>query len=387
MAKVDITTPVGRIVGGSIYEASTTNRKGEPLVYKNGADKNKPRSEYWFTVAIPKTPADNGHWANTPWGQQIWGVGHAAHPLVAGLPGYSWKVSDGDDTSPNPKSTPPGKRNCDIEGWAGNWIVRLKGGIMPKVYQLDPSGKGLVQIVEPGFAKPGHYAQVFMQCEGNGASETPGVYLNPVYVLWRAFGKELSFGPSLSAAQFDGSAPLPPGASAIPLASSAPAPSAGGGSAQAPAPGHSSAPAAPGTPPAPTASAAPVAPAPSPGAGGSIPAHLMTAKAAGVPYTDFIAKGWTDAALIADGYMVAAPAPLVPGGSAPAPSAPAPAAPAPTPVSPAPQFLTIPQPGGAPAAPAPGRQMTAKAAGVPYANFIANGWDDVGLVQNGYMLA
>jgi len=34
------------------------------------------------------------------------------------------------------------------------------------------------------------------------------------------------------------------------------------------------------------------------------PGPQMTAKAAGVPYADFIAKGWTDAALRQEGYIV-----------------------------------------------------------------------------------
>ncbi len=53
----------------------------------------------------------------------------------------------------------------------------------------------------------------------------------------------------------------------------------------------------PGVTPAPPAPpAAPVLP--------TAPAKVMTTKAAGQPYDQFIAAGWTDAQLIADGYMV-----------------------------------------------------------------------------------
>ena len=45
-----------------------------------------------------------------------------------------------------------------------------------------------------------------------------------------------------------------------------------------------------------------------------------------------------------------------------------------------------PSPAAPPAAPAPVRQMTALAAGATYDQFIAQGWDDAGLIQSGYMV-
>lgn len=54
-------------------------------------------------------------------------------------------------------------------------------------------------------------------------------------------------------------------------------------------------------PPVATPTAPPVAPAAPPAA--VAPAHVMTPKAAGMPYEAFIAAGWTAAQLIANGYM------------------------------------------------------------------------------------
>jgi hypothetical protein len=92
----------------------------------------------------------------------------------------------------------------------------------------------------------------------------------------------------------------------------------------------------------------------------------------------------------AAGAPAAAPAP----GSPPPPpsAAPAPAA-SPTAVAPAPAFMGNAPPSApaapaappAPAAPAAGPQMTAKAAGSTYAQFIAQGWTDATLRQHGYM--
>jgi hypothetical protein len=107
----------------------------------------------------------------------------------------------------------------------------------------------------------------------------------------------------------------------------------------------------------------------------------MTAKAAGATYESVIAQGWTDAAMIAQGYMlapaVAVPPPL-PVGSAPVPAAPAPTAPVPppSPVTPKADILAI-----------PGRAMLPAANGATYESFIAQGWTDALLVQHGMMAA
>ena len=74
------------------------------------------------------------------------------------------------------------------------------------------------------------------------------------------------------------------------------------------------------------------------------------------------------------------------------PSAPAPGAPAPIPVTPNTGFVQVPPPAPAPMAPppapaAPVRQMTAAANGVTYEAYVAAGWSDAQLVQNGLMLA
>lgn len=329
--KVNITSPVGRIVMGSLYDPSTTDAEGKPLVVKTGPNAGQPRVNYFFALAIPK--GAEPHWAHTPWGQQIWNVGNQAFPNAAQSPAFAWKIEDGDSQIPNKK----GRKPCENEGWRGHWILKFSGGFAPKVYQQE--GAGYVQVMQKDFCKPGYFVEVAFSVDGNGSQSQPGVYINHSMVCFRAYGPEITFGPDVASAGF-GAAPLPAGASMTPPAGAIPMP-------QAPA----AAPAMPGMPPALPGAPAGYAPPPVP---------------AGVPQ-----------------IPGAVPAPLPQGGFAPMPSAPVPGAPAPIPVTPNPGFVQVPPP--APAAPV--RQMTAAAQGVTYEAYVAAGWSDAQLVQNGLMLA
>lgn len=325
--KVNITSPVGRIVMGSLYDPSTTDAEGKPLVVKTGPNAGQPRVNYFFALAIPK--GAEPHWAHTPWGQQIWNVGNQAFPNAAQSPAFAWKIEDGDSQIPNKK----GRKPCENEGWRGHWILKFSGGFAPKVYQQE--GAGYVQVMQKDFCKPGYFVEVAFSVDGNGSQSQPGVYLNHSMVCFRAYGPEITFGPDVASAGF-GAAPLPAGASMTPPAGAIPMP-------QAPA-------------------AAPAAYAPPP-----VPA--------GVPQIPGVA-----------------PAPLPPAGSVPMPYAPVPGAPAPIPVTPNPGFVQVPPPAPAPMAPPPApvipvRQMTAAAQGVTYEAYVAAGWSDAQLVQNGLMLA
>ena len=350
--RVNITSPVGRIVMGSLYDPSTTDAEGKPLVVKTGPNAGQPRVNYFFALAIPK--GAEPHWAHTPWGQQIWNVGNQAFPNAAQSPAFAWKIEDGDSQIPNKK----GRKPCDNEGWRGHWILKFSGGFAPKVYQQE--GAGYVQVMQKDFCKPGYFVEVAFSVEGNGSQSQPGVYLNHSMVCFRAYGQEITFGPDVASAGF-GAAPLPAGASMTPPAGAIPMP-------QAPA-------AAPALPGAPAGYAPPPAPGVMPGAAPTMPLPP------GLPQV----PGAVPA-------IPGVPAPLAPAGSVPMPSTPVPGAPAPIPVTPNPGFVQVPPPVAAPMAPppapvAPVRQMTAAAQGIPYESYIAQGWSDALLVQNGLMLA
>ena len=327
--RINVTTPVGRIVMGDLYKGSTTDAEGKPLVVKTGPNAGQPRANYFFALPIPKT--GEPHWAHTAWGKQIWEVGCRAFPNAAQSPAFAWKIEDGDSQIPNKR----GRKPCENEGWPGHWVLKFSGGFAPKIYEQQNGG--YVLLTEPGRVKPGYFAEVALSVEGNGSQSQPGVYLNHSMVCFRAYGQEIVFGPDVNAAGF-GQSPLPAGASMTPPAGAIPMPQAG----------------VPGVPTVP----------------GSVPAPGQIPGAVPVPLDQ------------------------LPGGSVPMPSAPAATASAPIPVTPNPGFVQVPPPAAAPApmapppAPAaPVRQMTAAAQGIPYESYVAQGWTDAQLVQNGLMLA
>jgi len=287
--RINITTPVGRLVGGSVYEPQTTDYLGKPLMSK---DKVTPRVDYTFGVAIPKTVGVT-HWSQEAWGAPIWQLATAEFKNGEyQRPDFSSKIIDGDSTIPNKR----GKKPCDNEGYKGHWVIWFSGGYAPKIYNAD----GSQQILEPNAIKRGYYVQVFGNVSDNKPSESAGLYVNHTYVALTAYGEEISSAPDVSAAGFGQGVALPAGASNVPAPAFAPAPP--------PVPPAANVPPPPPPPPPPVAVAPnpailnaglPVPPAP------PAPAHQMTALANGATYEQMVELGWTDAALIQNGYMLA----------------------------------------------------------------------------------
>lgn len=314
---LNITTPVGRMVMGNLYVGDKEDAEGKPLVYKRGANTGRPRENFFFAVAIPKAPGET-HWAYSEWGAKIWAFGHQAFPQAAQSPQFAWKIEDGDSAIPNKR----GRKNVETEGFAGHWILKFSGGYAPVVYVAQNGN--WVQEPTPNYVKPGYFVEVSFSVDSNESQQQPGIYLNHRMVAFRAYGPEIVFGPNVDEAGF-GAAPLPAGASTVPLGG-APLPSVPAGAVAPLAPAGAALPPVPGV-----ASPAPAAPAigatnvshsnipvvpnpgfaqvPAPAATQAIPAappaKQMTAAATGIPYEQWITKGWTDAQLIANGYMLA----------------------------------------------------------------------------------
>ena len=288
--KLQLVSPVARIVQGSLYKPSTKDLQGNPLVVKSGPNAGQPRVNFWIKIAIPKGAEQS--WNQTAWGQKIYAVGAQAFPQFVQAPSFAWKIEDGDSAVPNPERK--GKRNCDQEGWKGNWILKISGGYAPKIYRSE--GANWVPFTEDGAVKAGHYVEAAFTVEGNNTPTKPGLYLNFSMVAFRGFGPEIVFGPDVNEVGF-GQAPLPPGATLAPPAGFTP-------------PGLPAAPVVPGSPPVPayvgpattSPSNSPVIPNPGFLNG---PRRVMTPLANGLPYEQFSAAGWTDAQLIAQGLMVA----------------------------------------------------------------------------------
>lgn len=304
--RINITTPVGRLVGGSLYDPETKDANGNPLTLR---DKVTPRVDYQFAIALPKTP-DVQHWANEPWGAPIWALGNSAFPGIAQRPDFAWKITDGDSTMPNKKNRKP----CDREGYPGHWVIWFTGGYAPQVWNAD----GSQQILERDAVKAGYYIQVFGNVSPN-TGDSPGVYMNHSMVALTAYGPEIRVGPDVTAAGFGQGVALPPGASATPPAANfnpasppantAPPPAAN----YAPPPVNTLPP--PVSAPPPAASYAPPVSAPPPVVAVAPNPAILTppvgdprnAKLTGTgggTYEQLITGGWTDALLIAHGHML-----------------------------------------------------------------------------------
>lgn len=291
---VYITTPVGRLVWGSVNVPKTKDSKGNLLVIKKGPEAGKPNPRYEFGLAIPK--GVETHWSQTVWGRQIWDTAHKAfNNKISG--DFSWKVTDGDSKELTAKGKPaPSTR----EGHPGHWVLAFSSSFAPEC--LDKTGAGRI---DPASIKKGYYIQVAGSIKGNNGSETDGVYLNSKYVSLQAFGPEISSGPDPMSLGF-GLAAMPTGASATPT-SQLVAPVQAPPAPVAPAPTVAAPPVVvvPPTVVAPPLAVVPHTAILAPPAPPAPPARKLTPKAGGATYEQLLAAGWTDATLLSEGVMVA----------------------------------------------------------------------------------
>jgi len=344
MAKTRFTSPVGRLVQGSVDEPQTKDAQGNPRVIKTGPNAGQPNPQYFIAVAFPKSDPQ-GEFA--AFWQVLVAQAAADFPNLfpqgpAGAcvhPNFSFKYIDGDGRDQN------GKPNAEKEGFAGHHVIRFASSYPPRCFHAGRYAAH-EQIQEKGAIKRGYFVRVNGSVEGNGNAQRPGLYVNLDMVELSAYGPEIVSGPDASQAFGAGPAALPAGATSAPMAPA----SAPTGAMPAPAAPVAAAPAAPAAPVA----AAPVAAA---------PVAAAPVAAAAAPYAGFIP----------------------PAGAAPAASPAAPVAmPATLPIA-SPTSAPPPPPPPPPAAPA-GPQLTAAANGATYEQLIANGWTDETLRQHGLMI-
>ena len=264
----ELTTPVGRMIGGSLYKMyPVKDNNGNPRMKNDGT----PMEAMSFGVAIPKGPEQ--HWNETVWGKQIYDAAVAAWPNgETQQPAFSWKITDGDSQIPN-KSM---KKPCDQAGYPGNWVVWFNQMWFPTI--CDATGAKV--LTEPNAIMPGYFVQVMMEFTSNNAKpgNTAGMYLNPKAVALTAYGEVIDTQGSVdvSTAGFGGQA-LPTGASLTPV-------------------GGMPVPAAPpvaGTMPPVNPTAPPVQAPPAPDFAAGPPPVQMTPLAGGQTWEAMLAAGWT----------------------------------------------------------------------------------------------
>ena len=282
----------GRLVQGDVFTPQTKNMTGGPLTDLQG----NPKVQYFIAVAVEKTDA-----TMTQTFAQIQQIAQSGFPGgEAQRPDFAWKVIDGDDP-----------KHAGKTGFAGCMVFRFTSGFPVKAYTKGAAS----QIVDPNQIKRGYFVRVAFTVAPNGNATKPGVYLNLALVELVGYGEEILSGPdAASVLGAAGVAAVPAGASTAPVTGAppifpgVPAPTGPPITPGAPAP---TGPQAPGlyTPPV-SMTTTPVTqrPAPTP-PGVIVPAPdflnppVMTAKAAGASYQQFIDQGWTKEQLIEQGYV------------------------------------------------------------------------------------
>ena len=294
MSAMEFTTPVGRLVQGSMsLQNKTDMQTNQPKV---DPATGLPIKEIFFALAIAKNDPALPAFVAT-----LSAAAHSEFPHLFDAAGnmtnpqFSWKIQDGDGVDNNGQSV------ATKPGFAGHMIFKFGTRFPVRCYhkgKYDP----MQQIQNPDeVIKRGYYIRVAGMVRGNGVAPSdrqkkPGIMLSPSMVELVAYGDEIQSGPDASAVF--GAAPvnsLPPGATEAPAmgvpAPQVPAPQVPMATMTAPPMGI---PAMPVPPPV----AIPVTPP----AG---PAYVMTPAAQGATREQLIAQGWTDETLLQHGLMVA----------------------------------------------------------------------------------
>jgi hypothetical protein len=199
----------GRIVwlAGDLFKGKVKldqNTKQPKIDQKTG----QPIIEYGFGLAIPKTELAEGKSGFDLW-TTIHNEAYQIYPSRQVPPSFAWKYKDGDGVDHN--GIPFGGR----EGYAGNLVFGLTSQIPMKYFRYE---NGTYTQINDGI-KCGDYVQVQIQVKAHGpiGQGKPGLYLNPMAVLFLGYGAEIINTPSAEQV-FGFQAPtLPPGASATPL--------------------------------------------------------------------------------------------------------------------------------------------------------------------------
>ncbi len=200
----DILTTVGRLVSGHPMVMHPLMKDNVQKTFKDGS--------LMFTQSVGIAFAKGGetHWNQTPWGMAIYAAAQAAFPNGQhGAPTFAWKITDGDSAIPNKKGNKP----CDREGYPGHWVLFATSCFPTPTYHAGRYAAHEV-IQNKDEIKAGDYVRLSFNAKGNGSTDSPGMYIDPVMLeLTRAGIQIVSANAPDAAAAFGGSAGvLPQGA-------------------------------------------------------------------------------------------------------------------------------------------------------------------------------
>lgn len=216
--RVDLVTPIGRLVGGSLSKKYDKDHLGNL----------KKNPNFFFAVAFSKTDPAVIDMITKMY--QVAATGYQSNPQVIQNmnaswqnsfgPGFAWKIEDGDNS-----------KFKDRAGYPGHYVIGFSTTL--DFYTVNQQNSHL----DPETIKNGYFVDVAFNVQINGNTDhTAGVYVNPQCVRMQAYGEEIMTGPSPAQlmANANQDVALPPGASTTPLNT----PNAGvpGGMPQQPAP-------------------------------------------------------------------------------------------------------------------------------------------------------
>ena len=307
-------TGTGILVSGDPFRANTTGFQGVAL--KDG------REEYFCAVAFPKDQP-----AATRFDELYALMQHEAakHKYAASYQatqwvGFHWKMEDGD-----------APQNVNKPGWKGCWVIKFKNGFQPQVFDVDqsavpspyndtigPDGKKVQQLKGAHTFPCGHYVRVLCSIKCNdSAPPQSGIYINFHMIQRVGYGTPIVSGPDYTSILNQAPAASLAGMSTMPVGGATPAMGAQPGMPGLP--GAGMPPATPAAPVTPGAGMPPAAPAPAaapavPPAAPVAPTPQSRMIATDYTYDQYIASGWTEEALVANGKMqpAAAAAPMAP---------------------------------------------------------------------------
>lgn len=207
---MDLMTPVGRIVQGSVaLQAQKDMETNKPLLNPDGT----PQMGVFLALAFPKV-LPNGQ-PNTEFDNfrlQLAAIAAAAWPqffpngpsIQSVNPKFSWKIQDGDGFDSNGKSV------ADKPGFKGHWIVRFYSSY---AFGCFHQGKWLPHEVmqkPEDIVKRGYWVRLAIEAKSNNADlgklQVPGIALYPKLLEYIQRGEEIVGGPD-AAATF-GAAPV-----------------------------------------------------------------------------------------------------------------------------------------------------------------------------------
>ena len=176
--------PIGRLVQGhpnkQITKITFGPDRGQPLLNKD----KTPRIDFFCAIAIektdPKWPGVNAQIQAE--GAKVWPGGQSL------LPGFKWKILDGD--------TP---EHVKKEGFKGCWVVTCKStSIMPMGYTQNAQNTGYDPILDPlETVKCGDYIRMSVRIAANGQTgDNIGIFMNGYKYFFVRAGEAIVSGPT-----------------------------------------------------------------------------------------------------------------------------------------------------------------------------------------------